>query len=368
MKKSFFLCLLAIVVATTACQSKSYRIEGTAEGLVDGDTLYLTDDMMNGTPFDTLVIKDGKFSYESETDSVRFVMLYSSRHNDINIPFFIEPGTIKLKLSNNPQTSRASGTVVNDGYQELTDTIVKTGLQINRIATELYGGKLSAEEQKAKAAEIERFNGVFDKAIVNCAEKNIDNELGCFILTYYTDNIIDDEAMPRLIGKLPEKFRKRESVKKVIAQVEKTEKYAVGKKIDNFTMPGLDGKNVDLMKEIGRNKVTVIDFWASWCGPCRQEMPMMVAMYGKYKSKGLGVVGISLDDNKEKWTKATETLGIKWPQMSDLKGWDNAAARTIGVRSIPYTIVVDSKGTILQKQLRGAELEQFIALQLETGK
>ncbi len=368
MKKSFFLCLLAIILTTTACQSKSYRIEGTAEGLVDGDTLYLTDDMVNGVPFDTLVIKDGKFSYESETDSVKFVMLYSSRRNEVNIPFFIEPGTIKLKLTGNPQTAKTSGTTVNDGWQELNDTIVKIGMRINRIATELYGSRLSAEEQKAKAAEMERLNGVFKKAVIDCAERNIDNELGYFILTYYTDEIIEDEALMKLIARLPEKFRQRNAVKKVIAQVEKTAKYAVGQKIDNFTMPGIDGKNVDLMQEIGHNKITVIDFWASWCGPCRQEMPMMVEMYGKYKNRGLGIVGISLDNNRSQWVKATDALGIKWPQMSDLKGWDNAAARTIGVRSIPYTIVVDSKGTILQKELRGGELEQFVASQLEAGK
>ncbi len=368
MKKSIFLCLLAIIVATTACQSKSYRIEGTAEGLADGDTLYLTDDMINGVPCDTLVIKDGKFSFESETDTVKLVMLYASRRNEINAPFFIEPGTIKLKLSNNPQTTRVSGTKVNEGWQELNDTIVKIGMQINRIATQLYGSKLSPEEQKAKAAEMERLNGVFKQAVIDCAERNIDNELGCFIITYYTEDIIDDAALPKLLAKLPEKFRKREAVKRVIAQIEKTAKYAVGQKIDNFTMSGLDGKDVDLMKEIGKNKVTVIDFWASWCGPCRQEMPMMVAMYGKYKSKGLGIVGISLDNDRSQWTNATEKLGIKWPQMSDLKGWDNAAARTIGVRSIPYTIVVDSKGVILQKELRGSELENFVASQLESGK
>ncbi len=368
MKNLFLLCLSAVCMAATACQSKSYRIDGTAEGLSDGDTLYLTTDMVNGIPSDTLVVKDGKFSLEAETDTVLFAMVYASRRNEVNVPFFIEPGSIKLRLSDNPQKSRTSGTTVNDGWQELNDTIVKIGMRINRIATEIYGNRLTAEEQKAGAAEMERLNGVFKKAVADCAERNIGNELGCFILTYYGEEVIESAVMQKLIDRLPAKYRQREAVKRLVAQMEETAKYAVGRTVSDIVMPGLDGKEVSLMKEIGRHKVTVIDFWASWCGPCRQEMPLMVAMYGKYKDSGLGIVGVSLDSSKEQWGKATDALGVKWTQMSDLKGWENAAARMYGIRSIPYTIVVDSKGVILQKNLRGSELEQFVASQLESGR
>ena len=129
----------------------------------------------------------------------------------------------------------------------------------------------------------------------------------------------------------------------------------------DFTMDGIDGKPMSALAEISKNKVTVIDFWASWCGPCRAEMPNMVKMYDEYKDKGLGILGVSLDSKRSDWEGASKSLGVKWPQMSDLKGWDNAAARMFNIQSIPQTIVVDSNGKILKKGLRGEELEAFVA-------
>lgn len=366
--KVVLFCLLALSMATTACQSKSYKIEGTVEGLADGDTLFLTSDLTNGTPFDTLVVKEGKFESKSETDTVGFVMLYASRRNEFNMPFFIEPGTIKITLSDNPQKAKVSGTGTNEKWQEFNDSTINIGMEMNRIASEIYGSKLTPEEQKAKAAEMGRLNAQYKKAVVDCAEKNIDNELGCFILTYYPEEVVDGMTAQRLLEKMPDKFKQRKAIKELVSKIEKAAKYAVGKSIDDFSMQNLEGKTVSIMQEIGRNKITVIDFWASWCGPCRSEMPMMVGMYGKYKAQGFGIVGVSLDSDKGQWAKATETLGIKWPQMSDLKGWDNAAARMFNVSSIPYTIVVDNKGVILQKGLRGSELEEYVASKLGKNK
>jgi thiol-disulfide isomerase/thioredoxin len=114
------------------------------------------------------------------------------------------------------------------------------------------------------------------------------------------------------------------------------------------------------MSEVSKNKVTIIDFWASWCAPCRQEMPFMIDLYNDYKNRGLGIVGISLDQDKDAWTSAIEKLNIPWPQMSDLQGWDNAVAKTFNVTSIPHTIVVDQKGKILRRGLRGEELKEYI--------
>ena len=130
-------------------------------------------------------------------------------------------------------------------------------------------------------------------------------------------------------------------------------------------MDDIDGKPVDVMTEIARHKITVIDFWASWCGPCRAEMPGVVRLYDAYESKGLGIIGISLDSKKEAWVNAVKGMGMRWVQLSDLNGWDNAAARMFYVQSIPQTIVVDSKGTILARGLRGEELDAFVAARLK---
>ena len=114
------------------------------------------------------------------------------------------------------------------------------------------------------------------------------------------------------------------------------------------------------MDEVKKNKVTVIDFWASWCGPCRQEMPFMIELYKQYQPQGLGIIGISLDNERDAWLNATEAMGITWPQMSDLKGWENEIALYFNITSIPHTIVVDQQGKILRRGLRGETLQQYI--------
>lgn len=113
--------------------------------------------------------------------------------------------------------------------------------------------------------------------------------------------------------------------------------------------------------EVLKSEIPVlVDFWASWCGPCRAEMPNVVALYDKHKAKGFNVIGISLDENKEQWEAAVKSLGMKWTQLSDLRGWHNSIAVAMGVNSIPHTVVVDNQGKILAVGLRGEKLEEFI--------
>ena len=160
-------------------------------------------------------------------------------------------------------------------------------------------------------------------------------------------------------------MRQRPAIQHMQQTLAAAAKTAEGSTITDFTQEAPDGTNVSLMDEVKKNKVTVIDFWASWCGPCRQEMPFMVQLYDKYQSKGFGIIGISLDNDKDAWQQATDALGVKWPQMSDLKGWENEIAQYFNVNSIPHTIVVDQKGTILRRGLRGEALEAFVAEQLK---
>ena len=101
----------------------------------------------------------------------------------------------------------------------------------------------------------------------------------------------------------------------------------------------------------------VVDFWASWCGPCRREMPNIVEAYAKYKGKNFEIVGVSLDQDADKWKDAIKKLNITWPQMSDLKGWQNEGAQLYAVNSIPHTMLVDADGTILARGLHGEALQ-----------
>ncbi len=136
---------------------------------------------------------------------------------------------------------------------------------------------------------------------------------------------------------------------------------SVGNVAPDFTGFTPEGKPLAL-KDI-KAKVTIIDFWASWCGPCRRENPNVVRMYDKYHGKGLEIIGVSLDKNgqKDRWIKAIEKDGLTWPQVSNLKGWNEPIAVQYGVRSIPATFILDESGKIVATKLRGQQLEDKVA-------
>jgi peroxiredoxin len=138
-------------------------------------------------------------------------------------------------------------------------------------------------------------------------------------------------------------------------QVKMAKSFSSGGEAPNFTMKQVDG--TDLTLSDLRGKVVLVDFWASWCGPCRKANPEVVRIYNQYKDKGFDVLGVSLDRNQASWEKAIATDKLTWHHVSDLKGWKNAAAQLYSVRSIPQTVLIDAEGKIIARNLKGAALE-----------
>ena len=287
-------------------------------------------------------------------------MVYCAKNPEMNAPFFLEPGTIKIQLASSPEKIKVSGTECNEKWQTLNDSVFVIGSAINKIAQYAYGNKISEAEQKKLGAQITKLDDRFKQLIRHNAEENTDNEFGYFLLTYYQDDILEPITRLHLIQKLPAKMQQRKSMQQIISHLKKEIAQSKNNRLSDLMMKTPDGKDESLMNLVRKNKITVIDFWASWCGPCRAEMPHIVRLYQNLRGHGLGIIGISLDSNSDDWKKATKQLNITWPQLSDLKGWDNAAAKMYNVQSIPFTMVVDKKGNIIARDLRGEELENAV--------
>ena len=359
-----FIIMTAAGILLAACQSNTYRIKGTVEGADNIDTLYLTTDFQTGNPNATLLVKGGKFELEGEADSTYFCLIYS-KDQTMSVPLFIEPGTIKVKLAG-ASDSRVGGTAINDEWQRMNDSIMLVGKEINSIAEKIYANENATEEEQQKTIEqIDRLNQRFGEIVQRFTERNIKNELGYFLLTSYPEDIIPNKERMRLIKMMPEKMRQRSVIQQMVQLIDNATKTEEGAMMEDFMMPSIEGAPMSIMSEVKKNRLTVIDFWASWCAPCREETPFMVGLYNRYKDKGLGIIGISLDEDADAWKQATDQMGIVWPQMSDLKGWESQAAQMFNITAIPHTIVVDQNGKILRRGLRRIPLEEFITEQLK---
>ncbi|WP_031528410.1 TlpA disulfide reductase family protein [Dyadobacter crusticola] len=226
----------------------------------------------------------------------------------------------------------------------------------------VWNEEYAAAEEKKDTKKIAEIQQNFTKADQErlTAIKSMLPEMGTSLVALFAaNNFLNPETDIETLKKLADDYEKVQPTptlaKGFIGQVKRFAGVSIGQEAPDFTLNSPEGKPVSLSSL--RGKYVLIDFWASWCGPCRMENPNVVRMYDKFKDKGFDIYGVSLDDNEKAWKTAISKDNLKWQHGSELKKWNSGVAQTYGVNAIPATFLVDKDGKIIAKNLRGPALE-----------
>ena len=354
---------LSFLILSCSDESEKFKIIGTTD-LDDGKKIFRVVADQNNQPIvlDTILVSKGEFKFQGTVIEPDINFLYMEGIQG-NVGFIVEPGTIKAKLlKDDLGSSEFKGTTSNDSYilyKNETKSLINS---LNEIATEyeramalgddLLGNDLAEQHndlrKKVKEYEIkfiQTHNNSFFSAL--------------FLEKYLSAKDLDVEMAKIYYNNLDDKIRNTKTGNNIYNLVNVSKKkIEVGELAPRFEGPDPNGSILKMNDLLG--KVTILDFWASWCRPCRVENPNFVRIYNKFNGKGLNIIGISLDRDKNNWIKAISDDGLVWSQISNLKFWNDPIAKLYNISFIPQTYILDEEGRILSTNLRGSFLERKI--------
>jgi len=354
----FIISLLLVACSNT----NAYNISGKmGDGTWDGKQVTLlgisAENVM--TPIDSTIIKGGEFTLKGKVDSAGwYVLLLKNDNGQPTYKDFYAEGDLDFSVKNGK--IRITGGPLNDAYQAFGDKYEEMTISIVRLNAELKANPGNAEIEKAFNDEYVLFAKNFRELAISTITKNRDNPVGLHIFQT-TMSALENEDIESILTKATPEFLADPTVKMVKAQLELSRKTTVGKKFADLTMFKPDNSPISLSEYAGKGSYVLIDFWASWCGPCMRELPNVLACYDKYHKKGFEIVGVSLDEDAEAWKAAIKKHKMPWPQMSDLAGWNSKAVAVYSFSGIPHTVLIDPQGIIIAKDLRGAALGQKLS-------
>lgn len=342
--------------------SGTYKIQGKLHNLSSGK-VYLSE--LGEKQFvskDTAnILQDGSFTFEGK---VKEPTVYRLSLTDQNmILFMLENKNIQMEADGKDlrKSFAIKGSTEADLFKVLTDKLDKM---------QSSGAKLQERFTKASESRNEDTVRVIQEAYMNMQKENgkiikdfIKKHEKSAVSVFATLNLLNPETDFGFADSMATVFNQNlpdlQYTKALIKRLEPLKTLAVGKAAPNITLPSPEGQPLSLSSLKG--KYVLIDFWASWCGPCRQENPNVVRMYNQYKDKGFEIFGVSLDESKEKWLGAIQKDQLTWQHVSDLKGWQSAAAQLYNIQAIPQTVLLDKEGKIIARNLRGPALEAKVA-------
>lgn len=363
MKKLLFIFVAAIAMYSCNSPAPSYTIKGKVDlPETEGSQVLLTlTENRVTTTIDSTTVDKGNFELKGAVDTAKVYSIQIAGEKPIRVNFVLENAIINISIDANG--SKISGTPVNDAYQQYLDQLVG----INKQKADVSNEYKKLKEEGGLTPEVEEsLNATYDEADKAGVElgksfgaANINNPAGRAVLRGISSRLSADEL--RAAAASADSASLQTDVLKYITQrADAMDKTAVGQKYTDLSYPTPEGNKIALSDYVGKNKVVLVDFWASWCGPCRMDMPNVVAAYKKYKNKGFEVVGVSLDETHEAWVKGIADLNITWPQMSDIKFWNSEAVKIYGIGSIPHMMLIDKDGTIIARGIHGGDLDGML--------
>jgi len=367
MKKLALLTLAAFAIIACKKEDTGYLISGNLTGFNSTETVYINkiSDSNRSTVIDSTTITNGKFNIKLPDVDTRDFNFITFSNTKGNILVIAENKKISITADKNDlRKAVITGSEENTIFANYLKNIGEQTLVENKINNESKaaaqaGDYTSLRSFKVKSDSLKSAKKQMRMAMINENPNSLVSAMAVSDLLNF--KMIKASEAKALVAKMDTDLQQSRiglNLKKALDNmVEETS--TIGDKVADFSAPTPNGETLNLQKSLGK-KITILDFWASWCRPCRMENPNVVKVYNKYKDQGLEIIGVSLDKSADKWNAAIEKDGLTWKHVSNLKSWQEPIAKNFGVRSIPATFILDENGIIIAKDLRGQALEEKI--------
>ena len=361
-KTSLVVIVIVFVVALSSCKNnKEFSISGEIE---NADTikkvmLYDTDQLI-----DSAFLNDkGEFKFRRISPDPNFYTLFIGNKTFVLIAKNGDEIDFKTNYTDITNTYEIKGSEQSEKVRDFNKISNNYGKEYKQLQQE-YESALTQNPASKDSIynsfmpKIQANMNSYFNAALKFAEENKDNLAG-FYAVATVDPIEYEQELIKYSEYIKPKYPNHKVVKEFVARMMGVKPVSVGQPAPQFELPSIDGKMIKLSDFKG--KYVLLDFWASWCAPCREENPNVVKVFNTYKNKGFAVLGVSLDDNKNAWLKAVKDDNLTWTQVSELKRWEGKVATQYRVEGIPASFILDPSGKIVAKNLKGAKLEKFIS-------